>query len=529
MKHLNRNRFATLLSLALGLLQLGLPATAQIPEDFPKFVVPGQEKAMESLRGLYYRHYAPGGPLATLWDDWLTAPTLWPAVAADGRMNTIRDRWAQALTGRIMDPEGYVATHQHKGLAHQLGWPFPTWWQGQPLAWGWHFGMPETKYAWGGKPVNQDGWTVEGAKDAGIADNFWNLELSSAGAAIIAPMWKIDAYNSPFIQMRWKAKGLEHSQPSLEWCTEAAPEFGGDRKMYFDPAKESEGVVFTMIPVYRSPEWKGNITRMRVNFGNPPGATAGIEALFSQYDTRHTINNPNFIRGCCNYFMWTRDLNFLRANIERMRLAQLYSMDELGARKENCIAAPWVGHDGRSGLEITPEGKKIVHKGRGIGNNYWDLLPMGYKDAYGTIHYYNELMKFAELEEEIEKHPEWNIPRGPLRMSARELRKHAEEVKTFAGKIFWNETTGRFTSGVDIDGKAYDYGFTFINLDAIAYDFATQDQAKKIVDWIAGKRIVDGDTSQGEDIYHWRFGPRSTTKRNIFPAQWDPKLGIHVT
>ena len=33
--------------------------------------------------------------------------------------------------------------------------------------------------------------------------------------------------------------------------------------------------------------------------------------------------------------------------------------------------------------------------------------------------------------------------------------------------------------------------------------------------WINGDRIVAGDTAQGADIYHWRFAPRATTKRNI--------------
>ncbi len=497
------------------------PVKPTIPDDFPRFIVPGQEKVMESLRQLYYLHYVPGGPLATLWDDWMTAPTLWPAVTTDNRMNTIRDRWSAALTGRIMDPEGYVATHQHPSLAHQLGWPFPTWWQGQPdLAWGWHFGMPATTYAWGGKPKNQDGWEIHGAKDAGIANNVWNLELTSPSATIITPPLSIDPYNSPFIQIRWKASGLEKAQPYLEWTTEESPAFNPERRMFFDPIKESDGVFFTMIPVHRSPSWKGKITRLRINFDNLSAAKVGVEAVFTQYDTRHTINNPNFIRGCCNYFNWTRDLNFLRANIERMRLAQLYIMDEHGARKEKCIAVPWVGHDGRTGIEITPEGKKIVHKGRAIGNNYWDLLPMGYKDAYGTIHYYNSLLKLAELEEEIGRHPEWNMPTGPLRIPPEELRNHANEVKTYAGKIFWNDTTGRFVSGIDIDGRAYDYGFTFINLDAIAYDFATAEQAAQIMSWIAGTRTVETDTSKGEDIYHWRFGPRSTTLRNIKDYFW---------
>src|SRR5205823_312106 len=34
------------------------------------------------------------------------------------------------------------------------------------------------------------------------------------------------------------------------------------------------------------------------------------------------------------------------------------------------------------------------------------------------------------------------------------------------------------------------------------------------------QRIVEGDTSTGADIYHWRFGPRSTTKRNLDYYYW---------
>ncbi|MBI4606908.1 MAG: hypothetical protein HY721_33515 [Planctomycetes bacterium] len=33
--------------------------------------------------------------------------------------------------------------------------------------------------------------------------------------------------------------------------------------------------------------------------------------------------------------------------------------------------------------------------------------------------------------------------------------------------------------------------------------------------WLSGRRIVEEDTSRGADIYRWRFGPRSTTRRNI--------------
>jgi len=179
-----------------------------------------------------------------------------------------------------------------------------------------------------------------------------------------------------------------------------------------------------------------------------------------------------------------------------------------------------VGHCGRSGIELTPDGKKIIHSGRGIGHNYWDLLPMGYKDAYATIHYYDTLNYMALLEQDIVAHPEWNIPGGPLALIPEEISLHAQEVKDFSGKLFWNDSTGRFACGIDVDGKSYDYGFTFVNCEAIYYGFATYKQADSIMKWLSGQRTVAGDTSQGPDIYHWRFAPRATTKRNVEYYGW---------
>jgi hypothetical protein len=59
-----------------------------------------------------------------------------------------------------------------------------------------------------------------------------------------------------------------------------------------------------------------------------------------------------------------------------------------------------------------------------------------------------------------------------------------------------------------------------VNLEAIHYGLASESQASQIMDWVAGKRIIAGDTSQGTDIYRWRFAPRATTKRNVETYVW---------
>jgi hypothetical protein len=101
-----------------------------------------------------------------------------------------------------------------------------------------------------------------------------------------------------------------------------------------------------------------------------------------------------------------------------------------------------------------------------------------------------------------------------------DLRTHAADVKRVAGQRFWNEKTGRFVSAIDRDGVAHEYGFTFLNTEAIYHRFATDGQAKSILAWLEGERTVAGDTSSGDDIYHFRFGPRSTTRRTTDYYFW---------
>jgi len=87
-------------------------------------------------------------------------------------------------------------------------------------------------------------------------------------------------------------------------------------------------------------------------------------------------------------------------------------------------------------------------------------------------------------------------------------------------KRFWNAETGRFVGWIDLKGCTYDFGFTFVNLEAIHYGLASPEQAQSIFTWLDGKRQIAGDTSFGADIYHWRFAPRATTRRNIEAYTW---------
>ena len=58
---------------------------------------------------------------------------------------------------------------------------------------------------------------------------------------------------------------------------------------------------------------------MRLGFDNPGTGRAVIKSFHTACDSRHNINNPNFIRGAHDYFAWSRDLTFLRDQMGRVR------------------------------------------------------------------------------------------------------------------------------------------------------------------------------------------------------------------
>ena len=237
------------------------------PEDFPRFRVPGHEKEMATLRELFWLHYPGAGPKATLWDEWLPDASLWPAVATDKKSDAMRTAWATTLKGRVLDAEGYVATHQHASIAHQLGWPFPFWNQGR-RGFGWHFSFKNTAGpGWRPNDLSKpEGWTLTGARDAGVNEDGWQIEITNAAAIITAPPWKCHTFEVPFIQLRWQASGLGEVQPFIEWATPSRARFSATRRMYFEPV-QGDRISYTMIPMYRHPRWTGEVTQLRIGLG----------------------------------------------------------------------------------------------------------------------------------------------------------------------------------------------------------------------------------------------------------------------
>ncbi len=499
---------------ALGLAVLVQGGAALSAETLPQFLVPGREEDMRALSALHALHHERAFAHCTLWDAWLPMATLW---ASEKR----RAQYRAAFLNRRIDAEGYVSMQQHRGMAHSEGWPFPAWQQSGGA--GFHFSTAGEVWAvqnFGLRPLaNTDRWEIAGAEVLGI-DPAVGLKLKGAADAmtIVTPSFRCGTVVAPFVRLEWAARGFGvGAEATIEWRLEGETAWASNRAVTIAVPAEMQ---YVNVPLYRQPGYTGVLTRIRLRLNRAAGAEIALKSIITAVDTRHPITNPYYVRGCCDYFAWTRDLDFLRRNIGRMRRAMDFALREFRVWEGRHVFVPWVGHDGRSGLVIGPDGRKSTRPGLGVGNNYWDLLPFGGHDALATMALYDALRALAALECSIAAHPDWNVPPGTAANDGPALARLAEEVRRDFQTRFWNRDTGRFNGWIDIEGRSYDYGFTYLNLEAIHHGLATPEQARSIFEWLDGTRTVEGDTSTGADIYRWRFAPRATTRRNTETYVW---------
>lgn len=202
------------------------------------------------------------------------------------------------------------------------------------------------------------------------------------------------------------------------------------------------------------------------------------------FDTRHFTTSAMLILGSYRYYTWTGDDAFLTTMMPRLRLAMQFQLEELQG-KDGLLILPGSHHHGRDG---------------DLGSNYWDILPFGHLSAYENIYFYASLLAMAELER----------AQGNLE-AAEQYVTLSERTRELYNATFWNDEAGRYIGAIDVDGVERDYGFTFLNLEAMAYGLADEEQARRIYHWLENE-----PTSSGEaDTYtRWIFAPRTTTIHN---------------
>ena len=207
-----------------------------------------------------------------------------------------------------------------------------------------------------------------------------------------------------------------------------------------------------------------------------------------KYDARHFTTNANFILGCWRYYCWTGDREFLKRNIARIRRAMEWQLTECrGAEGLFVITSP--EHDGTT---------------KGLHSNYWDNIPFGHLSAYEKIHFYASLHAMAEIES-VMSHEK--TPDAPAARSSSYYRQLAQQVKRRYQETFWDESAGRYIGCVDIHGNRHDYGFTYVNTEALAYGLGDAEKAKRIYHWMENEPTSTGKA----DTYFFELAPRVNT------------------
>ena len=510
-----RTRIRPSLHPAASICVVLVAVAAAAAEPGPRFIVPGHEAEMRLLADLHARHLGPAFSACTLWDAWLPQATLWTGPQP-------RERYRRVLLDRRLDAEGYVSMQQHRGLAHSEGWPFPTWQQAGGR--GWHFSLAGDGWAEQTmllKPLESAaGWEFAGAKVVGIDPaRGLVLEATDDVVTITTPPVDRDAFVAPFLRLEWAGENLGAAATAeVSWRRAGEGEWPADRTVAIEPP--TAAMRYANVPLYRHADHVESIHRYRIVLRGVGGSTVVLKSLITAIDSRHPITGPLFVIGAADFFCWTGDVEFLQEVIGRLRRAIGFTIEEFNVAQGSHVHVRWVGHDGRTGLAPVADGRPTMLRGRGVGNNYWDLLPFGGHDALATMMLQAALVRLAELEEAVATHDDWGIPPPPAGGAAADLRLLAGRIRSDFQTRFWNAETGRFVGWIDEDGRSQDYGFTFLNLEAVARGLASPEQARSILDWVDGRRSVAGDSSQGADIYHWRFGPRSTTRRNVETYVW---------
>ncbi|QNK57194.1 S-layer homology domain-containing protein [Paenibacillus sp. PAMC21692] len=219
--------------------------------------------------------------------------------------------------------------------------------------------------------------------------------------------------------------------------------------------------------------------------------------------SRHYSNNPLFIMGVHRLYMWTRDNSLFSNPLPSLSYgaapAYPQGVNTMLDKVREAMEFMLEDQEGRNGLLIIkdPEndGTADAH-----ASNYWDNYPMGYKSAYENVLFYGSVKAMADLED---------AAGNPDR--ATELRELLSLIQEKFNETFWNDKLGRYIATIDVNDEEHDYGFTFLNAMAVMYGLADEDRADFIYDWLDGNRIIEGDTSTGEDIYHWGWAPRANT------------------
>lgn len=211
----------------------------------------------------------------------------------------------------------------------------------------------------------------------------------------------------------------------------------------------------------------------------------------------HYDQMARYICAAAEIWRWTRDREFLDRMLPRAEAAMSFMLDEM---------------DGNSGIVACP-GEANGLSDTGKPSTFIDCYREGYQVAWINEGFYSALLALRDMENAS----------GQRTKAARYNRLVSICLDKF-NRIFWSETDKRYVGWNDIRGDIHDYGFTYLNLEALARGMGNAEQAYHIFRWLEGGRAqptVKGAHKGSTDIYQLVVAPRTNTIR-IADKDWDP-------
>lgn len=437
-----------------------------------------------------------------------------------------------------------------------LGWPFPA-------TTSEYTGGRATSWDFNGN--DKSAWTsnVRAAVEIGSGLFAGTTEEAQTSVEFVSPMlngkngmFPIYAQYCPILELDLRMYTQDYrniddvyiwykNNESDDWSESRRVSVGGEGFLSYEFTSVYEHILY--LPMYAQDGWSSDdnqtIAQIKIEIKAKEGKSLsgkfGLNYVHSSFDTRHTNNNTLFISSLRLDYDYTGDTEFLKENIVKARKAMGFFMQMYDEERHLNNQAYLYGHDGDKGKS----NDRLYAKVKGsLTNGYWDIMFMPAYDFQSNVYFYKALKDMAYLESVMEglddgvdkslsaiktAERQNGYSTAAYTYTSAQLSAVANDVlhalrqetndETCTG--FFDKETGRFIAGYDVYGEKYDYGYTAWNMEAVVAGVASDEQAKSIMDWISGKRIVESDRgdedaqgSVGEDIYFFELAPRTITK-----------------
>ncbi|MEQ7006681.1 hypothetical protein ABN028_10775 [Actinopolymorpha sp. B17G11] len=211
----------------------------------------------------------------------------------------------------------------------------------------------------------------------------------------------------------------------------------------------------------------------------------------------HFDQIPRFINATYDYYVWTRDEEFLARALPRAELImERYVLPVLG---------------GDDGIWTIPLSTNDGVADRSRPSTYFDQLRSGHQDAWVNAAAYTALLDMARLERLAGK------PDQAARYAAL-----AEAFPAKYDKAFWNNASGMYAGWRDAEGNLHDSGYLHVNLEALARGLGDPERARSVFSAMAAPAdpIAFGPHTGSTDVYQNVVAPRTTTG-NPPDSDWD--------